>query len=191
MRYSILTPTILRPSLLRACASIDSQTCSDWEHIVMVDVAVIEGDGEDNGSELLEAIAHPQRTVLRCERPHKNWGHSCRHRAWARAQGDYVYCLDDDNYLAHDGVLDYLKKVSGRWAIFPIRRLGETFFYDPPGLRLTDTGSILVRRELGPWPDSAKYEADGLFVEGLKQKYPYQVMREGGELMVMPVVAGA
>lgn len=156
----------------------------------MVDVAVRnDGDGEDNGSDLIDAIAHPQRTVVRCERPHRNWGHSCRHRAWPRLRGDYVYCLDDDNYLAHDDVLEVLKTVTAPWAIFPIRRLGERFFSDPPGMKKTDTGSILVRRELGPWPDGGKYETDGLFVEALRKKYPYQAL-PGGELMIMPVVGG-
>jgi len=37
MRYTIVTPTICRQSLLRLCESIDSQTQSDWEHLVVID----------------------------------------------------------------------------------------------------------------------------------------------------------
>ena len=159
----------------------------------MVDLAVVDGDGDDNGAALLADIAHPQRVIVRCERPHRNWGHSCRNRAWSRLRGEYVYCLDDDNYLAHDGVLEYLKRVTAPWAIFPIQHLGSRLFFDPPGLNRTDTGSILVRRELGPWPDDDLYETDGIFVEALRQQYPYQVVgNEPGAvpLMVMPVVGG-
>ncbi len=180
MRYSIITPTILRPSLLIACESVNTQTSKDWEHIVMVDCEI--------SNDILAKISHPQRTIFRCERPHRNWGHSCRNRAWSLAKGDYVYCLDDDNFLMHDGVLKYLEKVTAPWAIFPIKRLGERFFNDPPGLMKTDTGSMLLRRDVGPWPDLPNYETDGIFVEQLLKQYPYQVVGDDVTypLMVMP-----
>ena len=37
MRYTIITPTLLRDTLPRLCESIDRQTCSDWQHILAVD----------------------------------------------------------------------------------------------------------------------------------------------------------
>lgn len=65
MRYTILTPTLLRPSLLRACESVNSQTCTSWSHIVIVDSEI--------SDDTIAKIAHPQRTIVRCEQPHNDW----------------------------------------------------------------------------------------------------------------------
>jgi O-antigen biosynthesis protein len=178
MRYTILTPTILRPSLLRACQSVDSQTCKDYHHIVIVDSEI--------SDDLIAKIAHPQRTVVRCDKPHNDWGHTCCHQAWALATGDYVLRLDDDNYLADDNVLEDLKVVDKPWAIFPITRFGERFFNDPPGVRKTDSGSILVRRDAGPWPALSQYDTDGIFVVELLGKHPYQALPDSRPLMICP-----
>lgn len=181
MRYSILTPTVLRPSLLRACASVDSQTCKDYHHLVIVDSEI--------SDDLIAKIAHPQRTVVRCEKPHNNWGHSCCHHAWPLATGEYVLRVDDDNFLADDNVLEDLKVVTGPWAIFPMLRFGGRFFNDPPGIRKTDSGSILVKKELGPWPDLNQYDADGVFVEQLLAKHPYQALPGSRPLVIAPFSA--
>src|ERR1700689_4509495 len=103
MKFTIITPTILRPSLLRTCASIDSQVCRDFEHIVVVDSEI--------SDDTIAKIAHPQRTIVRCEKPHNNWGHSCTHHAWSLAKGEYVLRVDDDNFLADPNVLEDLKVV--------------------------------------------------------------------------------
>jgi hypothetical protein len=177
MRYSLLTPTILRESLVRLCASIDAQTSNDWEHVVVVDTPLV--------NDVLSRISHPRRVVLRCDHQHGDWGHHCRHNVWPTLTGDYVWCLDDDNYVADENVLRDLEVVTGPWAIFPILRYGERFFNDPPGLRRTDTGSFIVRRELGPWPDLPNYETDGIFVESLLANHPYQLLSDLRPLMVM------
>ena len=178
-RYTIITPTILRQSLVKACESVDRQTCTDWEHLVMVDSEI--------SNDLISRIAHPQRRVLRCERPHNNWGHTCANRAWGMAKGDYIYRLDDDNFLADDKVLDYLQCVTAPWAIFPIERFGKRFFHDPPGKLRTDTGSILVERTFARWPDSNDYDADGTFIEALAARQAPQVVGlDRPPLMVMP-----
>ena len=177
MRYSIITPTLGRDSLRKTCASLEAQTCTDWEHIVIFD-----GPGE--------APSHPQRTVLHCDHRHYNYGNTCRHDAWTRATGDYVYYLDDDNYLAHHGVLEALRAVTADWAIFPILRFGERFFNDPPRVNYTDTGNILVRREIGQWinrPDGSQDgTVDGQFAEALAAKYHYQSLGSLRPVLVMP-----
>jgi O-antigen biosynthesis protein len=182
MRYTIITPTILRSSLLIACESVNNQTCKDWEHIVIVDC--------DMSSDIIEKIAHPQRRLLRCNEAHRDWGHTCVHNVWIEAKGDYVYRLDDDNYLADKNVLEDLKIVTLPWAIFPILRLGKRFFYDPPGIKKTDSGSFLVRRDVARFPGLSRYDADGVFVEELEKKYPYQSLGDMRPLMVMPSSAG-
>jgi hypothetical protein len=66
MRFTIITPTLQRSSLVRACNSVDSQSYSDWQHLVMVDRAKLD-------HALLAGIHHPQRSVIKCAVPHHNW----------------------------------------------------------------------------------------------------------------------
>ena len=167
-RYTVITPTILRSTLARACNSLDSQTCKDWEHLVIV-------DGDMTG-EVLEKIAHPQRTILRCEQSHKNSGNTCRHDAYKFATGDYLYYMDDDDYLSDDQVLEDLKVVTGAWAIFPILLHGSRLFVDPPALNQSSMAGTLVKREYGQWLDLHHYFTDGLLIEKLKTEHPYQVV---------------
>lgn len=181
MRYTLITPTLLRPSLERLCASIDAQTCRDWEHLIAVDT-------ETNAAahRLLARIKHAQRKISQCPRPHRNYGNTCRHSACLRAQGDYIFYLDDDNYLADPNVLRDLESVTAPWAIFPILLQGRPFFSDPPGFRRTDTANLIVRRELGTWPDVPDYEADGILVERLLQNHSYESLSTRRPLVVMP-----
>ncbi len=183
MRYSLITPTILRPSLERLCASIDAQTCSDWEHLIAVDIEI-----EPASEQMLARVHHTQRTIWRCARPHRNYGNTCRHTACLRAQGDYIFYLDDDNYLADPNVLRDLKSVTAAWAIFPILLKGCRFFNDPPRFRRTDTANLIVQRRIGTWPDIPDYEADGVLIERLRRDYPYQSLPDWRPLVVMPRV---
>jgi glycosyltransferase involved in cell wall biosynthesis len=127
---------------------------------------------------------------LNCDHRHYNYGNTCRHEAWKRATGDYVYYLDDDNYLAHNYVLEALKAVTGDWAIFPILRFGERFFNDPPRVNYTDTGNFMMRRAIGQWlprPDnSVDGTVDGQFAELLASQYAYQSLGSLRPVMVMP-----
>lgn len=172
MRYSILTPTILRPSLVRACESINTQTCTDWEHIVIIDG--VEG-------EVPKEIEHPQRKIIRCARNHNDYGNTCRYEAWTHLSGDYIYNLDDDNYLADERVLETLKLVTAPWAIFPINKIDwhGLHFCCPPKRGFTDTGSFIVRRDIGRWPQVAEFGAfgaDGEFAEYLLARYAVQAL---------------
>ena len=46
-RYSIITPTVLRPQLLKLVESINAQTCNDWEHLIAVDGVVMNSKREE------------------------------------------------------------------------------------------------------------------------------------------------
>lgn len=172
MKFSIVTPTLQRESLVRCCESVDAQSLKDgWEHIVMVDCEEIDKD-------IFAKIDHPQRWVYQCEKPHRNYGNTCRHNAWEKATGTYLVMLDDDNVLngpfALASIAEHLETAGyPDWAIFPIVRHGWYFFNDPPGLCMTDTLNAVVKREIGRWPDIPDYTADGHWVEALKAKYPY------------------
>jgi len=181
--FTIITPTVLRPSLLRACESVNTQTFTSWQHIILLDCEI--------SDDLIGKIAHRQRQVYRCERPHQNWGHTCRHAAYGLVKGDFIYHLDDDNFFPDNKVLEDLKDVQAPWAIFPILRYGEKFFNDPPGKRKTDTGSFIVKREYGKWIDSPAYDTDGDVVEQLLRNHPnYQSLPDMRPLMVMEKSGG-
>jgi glycosyltransferase involved in cell wall biosynthesis len=125
------------------------------------------------------------RAYYYCEKQHHNYGHTCRHEAWKNAKGDYVFYIDDDDFLADRNVLKTLDSVTESWAVFPVLRHGRKFFHLPPRKDGTGTGMFIHRREIGKWPDSGAYEADGLFVEALKQQYPYQVV-DSRPLVIQP-----
>ncbi len=182
MKFTIITPTLQRTSLVRACDSVDSQSFSDWQHIVMVDRAKLD-------RALLARIQHPQRSVVKCGVPHHNYGNTCRHNAWIFARGDYCLMLDDDNYLTDDRILeDIAANLEDRphWALFPILRRGKLFFHDPPGLKVTDTANVVARREIARWPDILEYAADARWIEGLKA-YPHKSLPDFRPIVDMPV----
>ncbi len=175
MRYTIVTPTICRPSLERLCRSIDSQTQSDWEHMVVIDTPRNKLS-RDQRKVLASITPKENRLFSYCATRHNNYGHTCRHQIWEHAKGDYIIYVDDDDYLAHKDALRMLDSVAEPWAVFPILRHGKTFLNLPPGTFNTGTGMFIHKREVGRWPDSDSYEADGLFVEELTRRYAYQVL---------------
>lgn len=168
--FSVVTPTLQRQSLIRCCKSIDAQSNSSWEHIVMVDSDFVD-------EILLEQCSHPQRRFMVCGTHHGNFGNKCRHHAWEATTGLMLVHCDDDNYISDKDIfLDIatvLREVNfPDWAVFPIHRHGSIFFHDPPGLCMTDTLNIIAKRKIGRWPDIAAREADGHWVEALKINYP-------------------
>lgn len=161
MRFSIITPTLNRPSLERCKLSVKLQHFTDWEHIIEVD---------ENHSGL--------------------WGNPQRVAAWEKATGDYVLYLDDDNYLAHPSALQDIHDAleSERWpdwALFPIHRHGSWFMLLPPGMCMTDTANMIIKREIGRWPDIEAREADGVLAERLNANYAYSAFPKVKPIIVM------
>jgi hypothetical protein len=184
MRYTIVTPTICRPSLLRLCKSIDAQTQSDWEHLIVVDLPR-ESMTKDQRKVIASIPPTANRSYRHCDRKHNNYGHTCRHQIWEDAKGEYILYVDDDDSLADEDVLRTLDSVTEPWAVFPMLRHGKKFLHMPPGRGGTGTGMFLHRKEIGRWPDRESYDADGWFVEELKQKYPYQIV-DSRPLVIQP-----
>jgi glycosyltransferase involved in cell wall biosynthesis len=181
MKFSIITPTLQRDSLLKTCESIDRQTSKAWEHIVVV-------DGEDVDREFMAKVAHPQRRLMFTSAT-RNYGNHQRWFGWMFASGEWLWHLDDDNWASDSHILADLAEVLEEveyWAIFPIKRHGVRFFHDPPGLCMTDTANVVVRREIGRWPDGPEYTMDGIWVEALKAKYPYKAFPDFPPIIVMP-----
>ena len=174
MRYTIITPTLLRKTLARLCRSIEQQSCTDWQHIVVVDTLGID-------QELIDSIRHPQRLILFCEKAHEDWAVTCRRSAWEHAQGDYLLYVDDDNWLADDDVLEALQCVSRPVALHPLLYRGE--YSDPVPVRIghSDTNQLMVRRDIGQWPllsPENGRQGDGIFIRDLTLTYPYDVYTE-------------
>ena len=140
-------------------------------------------------NEMLDVIRDHKRRIIDFPTPHKNYGNTCRHEAWKQAKGKWVIFLDDDNVMAHGQALQdiatALWNIEEKWAIFPIMRHGRRFFYDPPGCCYVDTANMVIRREIGQWPDGPEYTMDGIFCDQLKAKYPYAAFPDVKPIIVM------
>jgi len=156
-RYSVITPSIGRHSLIKTCESLLRQTYENWEHIIVL----------DNGQLPKGLPTDDRQLVMICPEWHNNWGNTCRRMGWLAARGTYCYYLDDDNELAHPEVLADLCQVAAPWALAPIIKDGGLFFHYPPEHGTVDTGNVLASRELAKWPDVSVYEADWLYVKSL------------------------
>jgi hypothetical protein len=110
--------------------------------------------------------------------------------AWDKATGDYLLYLDDDNMMAHPTALREIHDALVReslpdWALFPIHRHGSKFLLLPPGLCMTDTANIVVKRGIGRWPNIEAREADGHMVEQFKANYAYSAFPNLTPIVVM------
>jgi glycosyltransferase involved in cell wall biosynthesis len=182
MRYSIITPTLIRPTLKRLCDSIDTQTNQDWEHVIVVDCPVTSQKKEI----LLSLGDDPRRKILTCRTRHpKDYGNTARREAFDSARGEYILQIDDDDYYADSGVFETLTRVTETWAIFPVLAYGEICHRDPPGINLTGSAMFMYRRDTGcKFPANRDYSADGQLVEELKLKYKYQSLSDVRPLVV-------
>jgi len=182
---SIITPTLQRESLIHCCRSVDDQSFGQWEHIVVAD-----SDQTDYVLWDWHQIRDERRLLMRSSRVARRWGNFQRWQGWEWAAGDYLLYLDDDNTFARQDALSdiaaFLESTHyPDWAVFPIMRHGRWFFNDPPGMCMTDTANVVVKRELGRWPDIEAREADGVLVEELKAKYKYAAFPECKPIIVM------
>lgn len=118
------------------------------------------------------------------------WGNYQRHSAWEYACGDYIIHLDDDNYLAHPNALRDIAACldaagDAAWALFPIMRHGSRFLLTPPGMCMTDSANMVIKREFARWPDTPVREADGMLAERLKAEHPYVIFPDCAPIIVM------
>lgn len=181
--FSIITPTILRPSLDKTISSINSQTMRSWEHIIIDDTRLSIPRLEQNW----------RRVWISCDERHNNYGNTCRHNGVTFAVGTYLIYLDDDNHFCHDEALSDLALAIEEaefpdWGIVPIWRHGRPFFHDPPRTCFVDTANLFVKREIGQWPDGPEYTMDGIFVEQLQShsEYAYKALPNVRPVINMP-----
>jgi glycosyltransferase involved in cell wall biosynthesis len=188
-KLSIITPTLLRESLIRTCESIDAQDYDYWEHIIMIDT------DEDN-PELLKKIEHPRRRIYRCHEPHKNFGNTCRHNAWLKCRGDYIGYIDDDDYFVRGAFGKIANALANRRPdaiVYPAHRHGERFFNVPPASCMTVTGQYFHRHyakgRIIRWPrvkiGDQGYLHDGTFIESIKKITEFTPICEDHLLVVI------
>ncbi len=172
--FTIITPTILRASLVEACASIDLQRYPHWQHLVVVDAP--EHDLSAEQSALLDKIKHPQRQIYYCAVSHQNYGNTCRSEMFRYVRGDYVLYLDDDDVYLGEVFQTLNQEISDEvWGVFPIERFGELFLNLPP--RINHTSSLqFFSKPLYPWPNNGAYAADGELIELLRDTHSYLVV---------------
>lgn len=184
---TIITPTVFRDSLIKCCDSIDEQTYTNWQHVIM----------NDSGLNNREMRIHIKRNdelgkrwIHDCDRPHRNGGNTCRHNAWDGAMGKWIFHCDDDNFLASPTVLEEiaaaLEGIEEKWALFPIHRHGSIFYFDPPKPCYFDTGNAMVRREIAQWPNINDYCSDAVWLVDTLLKHPYKAFPNANPIMVMP-----
>lgn len=95
---SIITATYNRGNVLRhALNSVDSQTYSDYEHLIQ------DGGSSDDTLETLSEIQNPRRLVENA--PDKGI-YDALNRAFKRSSGDVVGVLHSDDFFANDYVLE-------------------------------------------------------------------------------------
>lgn len=172
--FTIITPTLLRPSLIDTCRSIDSQNYQQWQHLVVVDIPV--AHLLPDHTRLIEHIRHPNREIYNCAVTHGNYGNTCRSEMFGLVRGDYVLYLDDDDVYLGEAFATLNREISNEvWGVFPIERFGEVFMNLPPRTNFT-SGIQFFAKALYPWPDNNVYTADGQLIDLLRERHSYLVI---------------
>jgi glycosyltransferase involved in cell wall biosynthesis len=177
--FSVITASILRPTLFDTCKSIERQDYWSWEHVVVVDIPAHEVTPEQH--KLLDTIRHPKRTIVHCQSRHKNYGNTCRNQAFKLVASDYLLYLDDDDVHTGEVFKTLNEQIRDEvWGIFPITRLGELFLLVPPGWCRTCSNQFYYK-PLYPYPDpdTDEYAADGMLIDTLRENHPYRIIRSG------------
>lgn len=175
---SVITPTWQRHHLLlsRAIPSVRAQTYTDFEHIIASDgpdrdlrqkISEIPGDYRwdrvRSGESQPQHGGFPWRYV---EVPHhdehkNNFGSRARNHGLARARGDYIAYLDDDNAWRPEHLallckaLDDNPRAGFAYSKLVTHPQGQVIGTDPPTYGGIDTSVIVHRRELldiARWP---------------------------------------
>lgn len=164
MKFSIITASIQRESLVKCCESVDRQTFADWEHLIWVDKEV----------DWISAQELNGKRFYFSDGRHGDYGNTPRNRAWLRATGDWVIVLDDDNFFLRPDALSIIARTLNKSVgvnIYPILRFGHEFSGVPPKVCHVDSANAVFRRDVGPWPIGPEYTMDGIFIERVANEH--------------------
>jgi glycosyltransferase involved in cell wall biosynthesis len=186
--FSIITPTIGRTSLFKTCLTINEQTCTDWEHLVIY-------DGPKQDLPIFKQIAHPQRKILYTGQTYNDYGHSVRHYAWDHTTYDNLMYIDDDDYY-HPTCLATLQPfltTEIEFIFFPALRMNRRFMHEPPALSRT-VSCQYVHRKYDPNHEPIRFPPgphgeDGRWIEKMCAKYRRMTIHSSEPLVFVPYVS--
>lgn len=179
-KFSIITPTILRTTAHRTMRSVDEQTSTDYEHIVIV-------DGLEDPVPFAW-VANPRRYIARCHERHNDCGATCRGEAIRRyARGIFVLYLDDDDYYIPTAIETLARLVQDGpaqkpFGVFSVMLGGVPRLDLPPGECRTPTCGMYHRRQVGgetltPPAPQRHYAEDSRWAGELAKRFGYDVIR--------------
>jgi glycosyltransferase involved in cell wall biosynthesis len=185
--FSIITPTIGRSTLLKTCESIDKQTFTEWEHLVVF-------DGPEQEVEVFKQIEHPQRKIIFSGKNFGDYGHSIRFFSWDLAKYDYLMYIDDDDYY-HEECLEILKtnlNPDANFTFFPCRRFRCKFLNIPPGSGVTVSCQYVHKRiDHNGCPirfPPGGHGKDSWWIGKMAEAYPYQVIDLDAPMVYVDVI---
>lgn len=193
IKFTIITPTLLRPTLKLACESISIQKYKNWKHLIVVD------DPSVNLNHFLLTnpnLQHPNRTWFKCEEAHHNVGNTCRSLMYNEMDYDtnYILYLDDDNFYLTDALDILASELESRsnpsWGTFPILRFDKPFIHKIPRKNYVDTNQIYHKPTINNhqirYFAVDDYAADGLLANWLTKLTSPTVLSNLPELLSMP-----
>jgi glycosyltransferase involved in cell wall biosynthesis len=156
-KISVITSTYNRSKdLLKAIESVQHQTFTDWEMIIVDDCS------PDDTEKVVKEVNDPRIKYIKLE---KNFGNDTHPKnvGILASEGPYVAFLDDDNTYRPDHLLALLTELENNVSISGV--YGDRFIYKdgkPGGLGVTseydssmllvrnyiDTSDVLIRREV-------------------------------------------
>jgi len=180
MKFTIITPYLPnRPTITRAVSCVDSQTYTNWEHIIQID---------SPDKVLTHAITEDaRRKVFRCDKWHEGFtGNWCRANAFDEATGGWILYLDDDDILYPNALQEVAAAIerdpAKDWGYFGILRLGEPFFNHPPAVNHITGGQIFHKKYINgepiQWAREILYSGDWELIDRCLVKYPALLVDE-------------
>jgi glycosyltransferase involved in cell wall biosynthesis len=176
MLVEFIIPTYHRPAPLASMiASLVAQTDGQWEANVVI-------DGTDHLDEILEIInrfndSRIKHTVT--DKRYNDWGHTPRELGKQMSTAEYIIMTGDDNYYTPNFVAEIRplceKNVGMVYWDMVHSHYDYAYFKCAPVTGQIDMGAFATRRDLAQQIKlSLRYDADGLFVENFKEKFPKQ-----------------
>lgn len=180
-KFAIITPTLLRSSLVRACDSVDDMFYESYLHIIVVDKKAI-GENYKDRELLLKKLQRKNRIILihsKSDADLNDYGNSARNFAYDYIYNcDYILYLDDDDYYLGNALARLNEAIGNLGYIeafyFPCQRFGSIFFNHPPAVCKTTSNQWGIKPEINgekmQWPKAQGYLSDGEFLEWCKTK---------------------
>lgn len=171
-KFSIITATIVRPTLIQTCESIDSQHFTGVQHIVMVDRHPDLLTEEQKN--ILDFISNDHREIHYTNKKDglNDYGNMAKTLGFDYVTGDYMMYMDDDDQYINNPFFKLkvyiMKNGYPNIVVFPCMRYGERFFNIPAGYCRTTVHQYCFKPRFNDkewrYGVSMTYEQDGLML---------------------------